>query len=312
MSRLVLFASCLFGAALSLSPPMPAFLWSENENFLKPGSHESTTSFSSSSLVDLVKSFVGAAQTPSEFADFLPNQAGKAPAIAVVFVYPELQTSQVSVMSRAFDRSSEGGSFKNLKSNLESSTSSVSLPYVFNTDKAFVPAIEGVRGVHVVDSDDAPAFLHANSRLFDSHQTNVVVVSFGAPPSGMSSEEKLNRNDELVGQILRKVKSSVGDSYVALVTANHPGFSTAHYTLEQQQQALLSISGASQTKKSLKSSGSSSSSNSSSNVLYMFPSVLTGLLVGLLLLIITWVGVSGLLGLTTPDSFETGTALAGQ
>lgn len=311
MSRLALLVSCFVGSALALSPPMPAFMWTGSSNLLKSGIHESTTSVSSTSLADLVKSFSGSTPTPSEFSEFLTPQS-QAPSLAVVFVYPELQTSQVSVLSRAFDRSSNGGTFRNLKDNLEASPSSISLPYVFNTDKAFVPSIEGADGVHVVDSDDAPAFLHANSHLFKAQKTNVVVVAFGAPPAGMSAEEKLRRNDELVGQIMRKVKASVGDSYVAIMTANEPGHSSAHSALQQQQQALLSISGSSKKALQQKSSSSSSSSDSDNTPLYMFPGLLTALAVGILLFIIASVGVLSLLALQTPDSFETGTALAGQ
>ncbi len=91
-------------------------------SFLKAGAHESTSSFSSSTLADLVKSLAGSSavrsfsclfgllfpnellsmfavlvalvwlcfvQAPSQFTDFVAPQH-QSPSLAVVFVYPEV------------------------------------------------------------------------------------------------------------------------------------------------------------------------------------------------------------------------------
>jgi len=112
--------------------------------------------------------------------------------------------------------------------------------------------------------------------------------------------EKYAADDKLMAQIVSKANVLTNGKYAAIYTADSPvdGKDQLGFAAVAKEQVLLSI------KSMSKQDSSSSSSSSSSDPLYITPAILTGLLVSLFLILISACGITGLMSLETPNSFE--------
>lgn len=280
---------------------MPAFVWSPNSGMLSSPNIEITQSFSSSDVVSLVKYAAGESDKVSaELTHLLPSDRPK-PEMVLVFVYPRLNTADVSRYSSAFDPESQGGVFANLKAAMESSGSALSLPYVYRTAEDDILTELGTgANIHTVDAEDAPAFLAGKPVLLHDKKADVLVIKFGDAPAqrGDALRAKLASDDKLMAQIVAKTNAATEGDFLAVLTANAPSDSPAlkrASAIAQEQQQWMQLQTSTRLKKS---------SSSSSSYLYTTPGILSGLLVSLVLLIILSIGVFAMMALDTPDSFE--------
>jgi len=302
MTLRMVCAAALVSAIAAIVPPMPAFVWSPNAGMLSSPNTESTSSYSSSDLAALVKFSAGlSAQAPESLRPFFPSSPQDAE-VVLVFVHPHLTTAEVSRYSSAFDPLSSGGAFTHLKSAMESSGSALSLPYVYRTSEDdLLHELQGVKGVHVVDAQDAPAYLHGRPSLLHDKTTDVLVIKFGGVSAleGDALREKFSKDDQLMSQILSRTNAATDGDFLAVLTANGPAHSAAAerasvIAAESAHEQLL------QTKASLKQK----SADSDTWYLYTTPGVLSGLLVVFVLLTILSIGLMAMMALDTPDSFE--------
>jgi hypothetical protein len=288
----MLLALFLAPSAFSINPPMPAFIWDGTEGLLQ-SSTEITDSFSTSSLVDFVKYSAGSvSEAPEPFKSFVIR--AQLPEVLFVFVQPELHTSQVSAFGAAYKRNSDGGSFSNLKTFIET-TPSLTIPYVYQVgDESLIEELKKVENVHFVDAENAPAYLHGRQSLFRDSKADVVVIQFSSLEANQNLQQKLRRDDSLMEQIIRKAQTHAG-KYIAVYTSNSPTLTTHEATTFAKSQMLLSV-------KTLKASDYSNST--SSDALYMTPGILSGLLISFLLIFISSCGITALFALKTPSTFE--------
>jgi hypothetical protein len=293
---------------IAISPPMPAFMWSGNNNFLKTSNHEVAEPLSVSVLADLVKYASGQSESaPVEISSYVATQH-QTPELIVVFVHPELQTSQVSSYGDAFTRKSNGGSFFHLKNYLEQSPSSLTIPYLFKTVGAqqnFIEDLKQLNHVHQVDAEDAPAFIHGHHSLFTDSKPDIIVVKFN--PSSDDVSASLKQSDSIMGQIVERVRKQSHGNYLAIVTSNNPTSTKSKKSLDSLTQTIFAQSKSSmkQDESSDDSGSSTSTSNySSDDALYISPAILSSLIVVFFLVSVTFVGVGALMALKTPDSWE--------
>lgn len=300
-------------SSTSMAPSTSLFVWEGSEGLLRAANIETTDSIASSTVIDLVNYSVNVEKSaPSSLSSLLASSAVKRPEIVLVFVQPELHTSQFSSLGSAYKRNPDGGVFQNLKSFVETSHGSLTVPYVYHgSNQHLLSQLRSVENVHFVDALDAPAFLTANENLFTNGAVDVVVVEFASVTSDLAA--KIKKDDALLGQIMRKANTLTNGQYLAMYTANSAASiavakSDTAYTRDELLLSMMAT-----TKQDEGSDSSSSGSTDEVQYLRMTPAILTGLFISFLLICITSCGISGLMALQTPDTFEReGGYLAGQ
>jgi len=222
----------------------PAFIWGNN-NYLFSGQNVQVLDVASS---EDIKNAILKTKIPSVLSPHFTQATSQQPEVFLVFIENELRSDQVPAL---------GDSLKNVKSLVESSASSMSVPYVYNKVNGNIgndiaTALADKFGKVVVatneDSSKLPASLRRNVvsltklmslasdnswDLLNNKQMDVVVVLFDSRSSNNNSPtmepsmlEGVAFDDTYIALLVSHIKSV---NYVALFTAQQPAAQVDYY-----------------------------------------------------------------------------------
>jgi len=142
------------------------------------------------------------------------------PEAIFVFVEPKLSSEQMSLLSRAHVQKPTGGSLSNLKKFIETSHSSLVLPYVAssNVGKEIVESLKSKGPVHTFNGQPDNVQI---SNYMSNGITDIIVVNFNSALVSMLDESAVASNfaadDAAIASWIALAK---GAEYIAIFTAN--------------------------------------------------------------------------------------------
>lgn len=289
---------------------VPTFMWSGSSTF-KQQSFQLLDTLNADDISGVVNKFVGQDKAVEDTLEGHMNAPSESPEIVAVFVYDQLRTDQVSRLSGSTDSASNGGTLSNLKAALDSSRSSLTIPYTRGSEGSFVnqlrPAVTGstlVSGFELFTEGEAVSVNDLLSRLNEvgSNQVaDLVVVNLGT----LSPAQ-----DELMGRINKALSKATQGNFVAILTADSTSILEDHIqrsfeTTQHARNAMVAHRRRMQAKKATpKDPGACGGDGTCDYDIPITTNILVGLIVGLVLLIIFLVGFNCLFALQTPRKFD--------
>lgn len=311
-----------FHSRSSLTAPL--FMWSDKQILTTT---QVADTVSSDYLSDALASLFG---VDSEI-NYLNKNA--APEVVIMFIEPEMRTDEVSQLASAF-ASTPGGSLSNIKKAIESSASSVVMPYTTvdesswfnafhdimnqcNTNKASFFMTEsranlyfrlrGYNSVKTVAVDGLLAELRS-SNSFSNGVTDFVVVTFDSTAFA--------EHDVLIGKLVSSISAATKGNYVAVYTANMPSVSDLKWSFSELSvlEFQNTVSVISLTDDNNGTNGSNSSTPAPFNpnkngtrhhkINYFPGPFIEVLLICAVLLTMLFTGACAIFSLQTPDKWE--------
>jgi len=315
----LLLSACLaFGLELQSRSTftVPVFMWSDKQIFSTAQIADTITTgdveFALASL--LRQNTHKSSKLSSSF-----NQNAAAPEVVILFVEPELRTDQVPYIASAF-ASTPGGSFSHIKKAIETSASSLVMPYtvvseVTLLDEALLDSLEAL-------NNNANLFLSASGNLFARlrQQNGVKAVAVNSLISEMKSSNAFTNgvtdlvvvsfdnsdyadHDTVIGDLLESIQTSTKGNYVAIYTANMPTNSQftwsfeEHATREFHQNIAFAVFD--------NNNGTKNDSNVTHHKINYFPGpFIEVLLICAVLVTMLFTGACAIFSLQTPDKWE--------
>jgi len=189
------------------------------------------------------------------------------PEVIAVFIQPHLKTTELITFSDARNAQPNGGAFKNLKRFVETSPSSLVLPYVFSThniqerpnigtvivddiikhlpssanvivasNDAEVATIKSIEKVKVISLNELSKMAHQSHWDILSNGVTDVIVVYLDKADQDNSREVINAGDDYMNNIVASLKRA---NYVAAFTADspvdsiHQSFPSTHPVLQR-------------------------------------------------------------------------------
>jgi len=314
------------GPWIAKEEPSPAVMWSDMKYF----SGNNVQIRETVSPYDLQKFILHAiAQEMDQGNPLLASViSNENPEVVVVFLEPKLSTSHLSQYSSAFSNG-KGGSFKNLKNNIQQSITSIVAPYynlIGYTQEDIHITITNVILLHLEQHPTAyTAFatagpnsdfekinqvtlanlmdtLKTKENLLHDGVTDLIVVQFTDLEIDLAT--KYSEDDELLGTISSYIKEVTNGKFLGMFTSSQASTLTRYASEEAHYYNYArSIDFA------LLANGTNGTSPNGTNQDTFFPvDVWEGLLVASVLFIITWIGVQCTFSLQSPEKFEGGRA----
>jgi len=282
-SFIIAAALLLVGVAFSSASTTtsPVFLWSNTQYFTGKNLQVKTL-------------------TPAEnFFQTLSRRDSLKPETIVIFVQPHLKTDEFVALAGSRSSSPNGGAFNHLKTLIETSTSSVVVPYVLPNSEGAIGSelVEEIKsfkdGIVTIVSENADVEGYAGVEQIklsdistisplDNGKTNLIVVYMTA-----TSAADFSRDDARVQEICNRLSSK---SYVAVFTAKN--------TVTQVQKRSFDLQDARPLTKRLEQYSYYSSANVWNS------SIVTALVVAVPLLLILFVGLSCGFDIQSEINFE--------
>jgi len=218
----ILLISCHY--AFSLTSTSSIFLWS-NKNFFTGSNIQELNSHSARDIIN------GLQQKSSPLSQFFNSDASK-PELIVLFVEPKLSTVQIPTLANAYETQPTGGAFVNLKKYVETSESSLVVPYVISSSAAsqIISALSTqVKNVYVIGESSISQAItitlsdlqNKNWEALNNGVTDLVVVQFSSHAVDMSDESAIHNlyaaDDKIVGEVMEAVESV---NYVAILASD--------------------------------------------------------------------------------------------
>jgi hypothetical protein len=288
---------------------VPTFLWSGSSTF-KQSSFQLLDEVSADDISGVVNKFVGEDKQVEDSLLGHMNDASS-PEVVAVFVYDQLRTEQVSELSGATDLDSNGGAFSNLKAALDSSRSSLSVPYTRGSEGSFVnklrPAVQGATLVSGFEHFSEGEIVSINDLLSRFNE----LASNGVPDLLVVNLGTLSpAQDELLGKVCKSLNEMTQGNFVAVVTADSTSIMEDHIqrsfeTTQHAQREQIAHRRRLQAKKEApKDPGACGGDGTCDYDIPITTNILVGLIVGAVLLIIFLVGFNCLFALQTPRKFD--------
>jgi len=251
----------------------PAFLWS-NKKFLL-GQNIQVTSVAS--MKDIEHVITG---KPSLLSPYI---AKNSPEVIFVFVEPELTTNNFMDAAGSRTAKIDGGQFVNLKNLLESSTSSLIVPYV-SAAATLVPSLQRSRAIVMSPSQLKAALADKNNwEVLNNGVTDVIVVQF--------ENSEYTTHDSLLASVDSAMQST---SYAGVLTSS----SAASFDLGESFPLFASIRAA--------SNGTGNNSNgTNANLDYWPDGIVEGLIIMIPFLFILFLGICCTFSVQSGLKFET-------
>jgi len=297
--------SLLCASAAAEKSFVPTWMWSGVSTF-KGRNSQLLDQLSTDTISSFINNYVSDASSDLDVQAALKKQtqASGSPEVVVVFVYDQLRTDQVARLSQA-------GALDKLQSSLAASSSSLSLPYSQSSDGQFInklsPAARGktiASGVtfpnaEVVALEDLVSVLEARQEIFTNGVPDLVVVKLG----------KLTpAQDAIMGGVCDLITARSHGKYIALLTANditplvEEGIQMNFDMPQPAGHGRRLTEG--DAPKPKKDAGACGGDGTCEYPIPITPNVLTGLIVGFMLLIIFLIGFNCLFALQTPRKFD--------
>jgi len=296
-----LFMLCITGAlqtAVRLdSYNIPAFLWS-GKSYFSGQNVEVLETVSPSDIQNTLSAITQNVPQQTSLTNYISSQASK-PEIVLVYVVSQMRTDQITQFGK------NGGAFSQVKQAVETSASSLVVPYVASTEAvSFIDGLvhdfgkdtkvivaksqdsEFISSPRAQDVDiaDLENYLKSHTELFNNGKTDVVVVYFDIsyPASDFA------KADQVIGKVRAVAEKESNGNFVAVFTANKPDGSHVQKVFGTQHNRIKA--------RDFNDPGS------------WWPYLIWDVIVGVIpLLIILWVAIYCLCLLQTPTKFEGGT-----
>jgi len=317
----LLLIVAVFGEWIAKDEPSPILIWSDMGYF----SGKNVQIKDSVTPYDLQKFILHAISQEMDqgnplLASVISNDK---PEVVVLYLEPKISTSQLSQYSSAFS-TGQGGSFKNLKNNIEQSTTSVVAPYFtltgYTQDDIHITIANIIR-LHLEQNPTAYTVFSAINlyqdfdkqipigELMDTLKskedmlhdgvTDLVIVEFTKLEVDIAT--KYYEDDELLGEITSYIKDVTAGKYIGLFTSSQPS------TLSRYSSDEAHFFNYARFDYRLENNATNGTiPNGSNSDTYFPPNVWEGLIVASLLFIITWIGVQCTFSLQSPEKFEGG------
>jgi len=318
----LLLVVVVFGEWIDKDEPSPILMWSNMGYF----SGKNLQIKDNTSPYDLQKFILHAITQELDQGNPLltPVISNEKPEVVLLFLEPRISTSQLSQYSSAFSNG-KGGSFKNLKNNIEQSTSSVVAPYFTLTGYT-------QEDIHITIANIIRLYLDLNptaytifsaidlSNNFDKQVsltelmstlkskedilhdgvTDLIIVQFTNLQIDLAT--KYSEDDELLGEITSYIKDVTAGKFIGLFTSSQPS-TLARYSSDEARY----YNYARNVEYLLQTNGTNGTAPNGTNDNTYFPTdVWEGLLVTSVLFIITWIGIQCTFSLQSPEKFEGG------
>jgi len=222
----VFFASVLLHEVFSMTETAPVFMWSNTQTFTGRNIQE----------IDVIsaRSLSKFMQTESPISKYMAKS--DAPEIIVLFVEPfYLSSEEFPLFAHAYDEQPNGGAFSNLKALVETSKSSIVIPYTSSASvgsefiRSLTSSLSGgsVYTVGDINSNiDSPNHLtvaQLTAKLGDSKWTplnngvtDLIIVHFTEPINSETVETRSSSDDKLIGEIITAIDAV---KYLAVFTS---------------------------------------------------------------------------------------------
>jgi len=318
----LLLVVAVFGVWVEKDEPSPAIMWSDMRYF----SGKNVQIKETVSPYDLQKFILHAITQEMDQGNPLlaPVISNETPEIVVVFFEPKLSTSHLSQYSSAFS-TGKGGSFKNLKKNIDQAATSAVAPYFTltgYTQEDIHITISNVIRLHLeqhptaytvfssakpntdfekinqVSLADLMSTLQSKENILHDGVTDLIVVQFTDLEIDLAT--KYSEDDELLGSITSYIKEVTAGKFIGLFTSSQAS-ALSRYSSEEVHYYNYARTDY------LLTNGTNGTSPNGTNQDTFFPTdVWEGLLVTGVLFIITWIGVQCTFSLQSPEKFEGG------
>lgn len=262
--------SLAIGGAAAASDFTPAFFWSGREIGVGRNAEHlhSTTSTDLERAIDLITGKQVGGHQPNHL---VPIGGHPAPEVQLIFLADELSTEAAR---------QHGAGLKNLQHLLETSASSLSVPFTTRSEE--LPRI--FDSATRLAASDAEKYLTEHATLYHNGVPDVVVVEL--KPEAASTKDALVSVDGHIGRLSHVVARGTAGNYAAMLTGLQQ--IAAGDAMEGSHGRILSVD----------------KNDEKLPYLHMTPALLTAYMVGLLLFIIFISGFLCLFGLQTPKKFD--------
>jgi len=196
--RAVLLLAFLSLCSAQAPTTSPAFLWA-NKNFFQGQNTQVTNVVSMRDIEHIITG------KPSALSQYVSSSS---PEVIFVFVEPELTT--ITFMDAAGSRTAQvnGGSFVNLKALVETSPSSIVIPYV-GADASLIPSLQTQTLATIMSATQLKTSLaNKNWDILNNGITDIIVVQF--------ENSDYVTHDTLLAQVDKAMKAT---SYVGVLAS---------------------------------------------------------------------------------------------
>jgi len=227
-----LFASVLLHQVYSMIETAPVFMWSNSQTFTGRNLQE----------IDVISARVLSkfTQTESPISKYLV-QKSEAQEVIIVFVEPFLSSEQIPLLSHAYDERPNGGAFSNLKKLVETSKSSLVIPYTSSASvgSEFIRSLtaslpnggsvytvgdntnSNVDSVQLTVAELLEKLGNSNWTPLNNGVTDLIVVHFNAPTASnyddSSVRTQYENDDHSIGAITTALEAV---NYLAIFTSD--------------------------------------------------------------------------------------------